>query len=249
LLRKDLLITIAAGIAGVIIGVLGVAVMQDVATWVFLTVSVILLAVAGLFGRRVTATLGAISSQEQLTAYLVGLLDNSYIYFRNLELPENRSIGLIDGVLLGTHGAWVLQIVSLPGNYICDGDTWYRYTGNSTDELSKKGQKRQRLKDSPTWQVIRGAREVKAWLSVRKLPQVPVHPVVILDKGHVISAKQPSCPVVEQEKLTGFLNEYLLNPTIAGADSKINNDELERIAERLKQSGYLSGESGRLSYG
>ncbi len=181
---------------------------------------------------------------ERVCEVLTKNLGDDYIYFRNLNLPGQRSVGQIDGVLLGPSGAVVLEIENYTGEYAVEGDTWYRYgRGKSTKPTPKplsqmhsgpaQIEPRRRLDDSPTWTAIRAAREVKAWLSVRGLPQVVVQGLVVLGTGRLRSIKRPSAEVVEFVSLENYLKEHLLlgKPTLES--EKLPLTVVEQIAQRL----------------
>jgi Nuclease-related domain len=176
--------------------------------------------------------------EERLEAMLGQFLGNDFIYFRNLVLPDIASIGEIDGVLLGPHGAVVLRVEHQPGEFICEGDTWYKYTGtaNQSEPVLKPlgvttitEVQRRRLEDSPSWQAIRATREVKAWLSVRDLPQILVQPVVVLSKGKLHSSKVPSCQIIQLNALESYLKSRFVP-----VDDHISLSTVEQITLRLQ---------------
>jgi hypothetical protein len=138
-------------------------------------------------------------------------------------------VGEIDGVLLGPHGALVMELEHSQGEFASEGDTWYRYL--NLKDTSESDKNRRRMDDSPTWAAIRAGREVKAWLSVRELPLIPVRPVVVLSRGKIRSVKRPSCPVVELWSIQSFIESNLLqNPTQPVA----SGSAVEQIAQRLQ---------------
>jgi len=204
----------------------------SISIWI-LALGLPLLAGAFWFGNRGSVALQKQRSQERLATLLSKVLGENYIYFLNLLLPENRSVGMIDGVLLGPHGALVLEVSSISGQYICEGDTWYRYMGGN-DSTAKKQPNRKRIKDSPTWKVIRAAREVKSWLSVRNLPQVPVQPIVVLDRGKLFSSTHPNCPIVEHADLVTYLKEQISPKGSSFEATDVSESTLEQIIHRLK---------------
>lgn len=184
------------------------------------------------FGRLLWLHIESQASQEGLCRILNQFLSNDFIYFRNLTLPGIRSVGAIDGVLLGPHGALVLQIEQSRGNFACEGDTWYRY--NNSKEQINPDKNRRRMDDSPTWAAIRAEREVKAWLSVRELPLVDVRPVVIVIRGKVRTLKRPSCPVVELWSIQTFIESNLLHELPQVVAGPISGGTVEQIAQRLQ---------------
>jgi hypothetical protein len=186
----------------------------------------------GWFGRLVWIYLEGRTAQEALCEVLNQFLGQDYIYFRNLTLPGTRSVGAIDGVLLGPHGALVLQLEPAKGDFACEGDTWYRYY--NTKNLDNPDKNRRRMDDSPTWAAIRAGREVKAWLSVRELPLVPVRPVVVVSRGNVRNLKRPSCPVVELWSIQTFIESNLLQGQPQTVNEPISGGTVEQIAQRLQ---------------
>ncbi len=191
-----------------------------------------LLGGSGWFGLKAWIYWEERGNQENLSQILDHFLGKEFIYFRNLSLPGTRSVGTIDGVLLGPHGALVLQIEQERGEFACEGDTWYRYISKNTGADPDKY--RRRLEDSPTWAAIRAAREVKAWLSVRELPLVPVRPVVVLTNGSIRSTKRPSCPLVELSSLKNFIESNLLQALPQLVAEPISGGTVEQIAQRLQ---------------
>lgn len=235
--RRNLGLAAGLGLGGIILVVLPIfGLISTQVDWLIIIVGVGLITGAGWFGWQFWNYAVHNRIQKQLNTYLSSNLDNNFVYFRNLILPETRSVGEISGVLLGPHGALVIELANLGGEFICERDTWYKFTGgnkpNASDNLDKY---RKRLTDSPTWHVIRAAREVKAWLSVRNLPQVPVQPVVVLAKGKVKSVKQPSCPIVELWYLETYLKGNLLSQAATSGMSPISKLAVEQIATRLRQ--------------
>jgi len=235
--RRNLGLAVGLGLGGIILVLLPIfGVISTQVDWLIIIGGVGLIAGAGWFGWQFWNYANYNRIQKQLDAHLANNLDNNFVYFRNLILPETKSVGEINGVLLGPHGALVIEVANLGGEFICERDTWYKFTGgnkpNASDNLDKY---RRRLTDSPTWHVIRAAREVKAWLSVRNLPQVPVQPVVVLAKGKVKSVKQPSCPIVELWYLETYLKSNLLSQATNSGTSPISKLAVEQIATRLKQ--------------
>lgn len=188
--------------------------------------------------------------QTRVIKMLSKILNDDYKYLRNLNSLANRAVvatknswltgntGETSGVLLGPHGAWVLQICRYRGVYACEGDTWYKYSRPQSSKAQVESDAlldKRRLDDSPNWQVIRAAREVKAWLSVRDLPQVSVQPVVILARGKLRFSKRPSCPIVELWYLETYIKKTLM-PT-AGLEAEVgtvNETVVTQIVERLK---------------
>jgi hypothetical protein len=202
--------------------------------WLPLGLGLSLVAAGTWFGREVWIYQRSQISQERLCRLLKAFLGDDFIYFRNLTLPGTRSVGEINGVLLGSHGALVLQVEPGGGEFDCEGDTWYRYPSNPGTGDSNLAKKRRRMADSPSWAAIRAGREVKAWLSVRDLPAVPVRPVVVLVKGKMRSLKRPSCPVVELNSLQTFIQNSLLEKSPQLNTAQISGGAVEQIAQRLQ---------------
>lgn len=178
---------------------------------------------------------------KKLASFLGQTLDDSYMFFENLMLPGRSTVGVIDGVLLGPFGATVLQIETNRSDFIVDGDTWYRCTGAEASKATPKPLSqsqdgpamvlpRRRLDYSPAWLAIRAAREVKAWLSVRGLPQVSVQPLVILSEGKLRSIQRSSAPAIESGQFAAYLQENILNDE----NAKLAEGVVEQIADRLQ---------------
>jgi hypothetical protein len=69
------------------------------------------------------------------------------------------------------------------------------------------------------------------------LPQVVVHPMVILGKGRILQLKRPSAPAIEIGGLEEFINRnFLTHPT--PVESEILPEvTVEQIATRLQNNG------------
>lgn len=237
--RLDLVLALVLGGGGLVLLLLPMsgilpesAVREGWGFWIPALLGLGLLGGGVWFGRLVWLQLENRASQEGLCQILNQFLDNDFIYFRNLTLPGTRSVGAIDGVLLGPHGALVLQIEQSRGDFGCEGDTWYRYYGKK--EQANLDKNRRRMDDSPTWAAIRAGREVKAWLSVRELPLVPVRPVVVVSRGKIRSLKRPSCTVVEMWSIQNFIESNLLQELPQVVAETISGGTVEQIAQRLQ---------------
>lgn len=247
--RRDVGLAGLQGGAGLILlalPVVGLLPNQGAGFWIVVVIGLVLLAGGTWFGFTALVYLRQRRVHEQVNALLEHYLDNDFIYFRNLSLPGQRSIGEIDGVLLGPSGAFVLEVQNFPGEYAVEGDTWYRYGRGKTPTPAPKPmshtvaipplqEPRKRLDDSPTWAAIRAAREVKAWLSVRGLPQVVVQPIVVLGSGHIRSLKQPSAPVIQLAQLEEFIQTKLLTAYRLGSGDNAGETLAEGVVEQIAQ--------------
>lgn len=249
--QRDLMLAvllIGAGLILLLLLALNIFAGQVVVIIVVLVVALALL-VAGLwFAQAVIAYRQNLQLQDKVSAIFEASLGNDFIYLRNLILPGTKSIGEIDGVLLGPPGAVVVLVEEARGDFAVEGDTWYRYVRGRVNTPDPKplsqnagtipvSEPRRRLDDSPTWACIRAAREVKAWLSVRRLPQVVVHPMVVLGKGHIRQLKRPSAPAVEIDSLEEFIKRNFLShrPPVEG--EILPEVTVEQIATRLQSNG------------
>ncbi len=232
--RRNLALLLILGGGGLVLLILPAALSLNdgLFFWSPLILGLACVGGAAWFGREIWLYRLTYSGQEKLCQTLTQYLGPDYIYFRNLTLPGTRSVGAIDGVLLGSHGALVLQIEPAGGEFDCEGDTWYRYPANPSGANLEK--KRHRMSDSPTWLAIRAGREVKAWLSVRELPLVPVRPVVVLSRGKMRSLKRPSCPVIELNSIQTFIQSNLLQNSPQFNTEQISGGAVEQIAQRLQ---------------
>jgi hypothetical protein len=250
--RRDSSLALLLGVTGLILLfllALGLFAGTSLGFWISLALAVGLLAGGAWFGRLAAGYRQNRQLQDKVSEILEANLGDDFIYLRNLILPGTRSVGEIDGVLLGPPGAVVIQMDSSRGDFAVEGDTWYRYVRGKSNSPGPKPlsqfkagpipptEPRRRLDDSPTWACIRAAREVKAWLSVRRLPQVVVHPMVILGKGRILQLKRPSAPAIEIGGLEEFINHnFLTHPT--PVESEILPEvTVEQIATRLQNNG------------
>jgi hypothetical protein len=250
--QRDLILTIlliGAGLVLLLLLSIGLIPIDSVVFWIVIVIAAILL-VAGIFrGQAVVTYRQDTQLQDKISDILEANLGNEFIYLRNLMLPGVKSVGEIDGVLLGPPGAVVIQIELSKGDFAIEGDTWYRYLRGRVASPDPKPlsqqfkaavpatEPRRRLDDSPTWACIRVAREVKAWLSVRRLPQVVVHPMVILGKGRIRLLKRPSAPAVEIANLEDFIKRNFLNHLTPSEGEILGEGTVEQIATRLQSNG------------
>jgi hypothetical protein len=242
------LLLIGAGLILLLVLGLGIFASQIVVFWIVLVIALVLLAAGIWFAQAIITYRQNLQLQDKVSAIFEATLGNDFIYLRNLVLPGTKSIGEIDGVLLGPPGAVVVLVEDGRGDFAIEGDTWYRYVrGNVTAPNPKPlsqnagtipvSEPRRRLDDSPTWACIRAAREVKAWLSVRRLPQVVVHPMVILGKGHIRQLKRPSAPAIELSGLEEFIkHNFLIHRTPVEGET-LPEVTVEQIATRLQSNG------------
>jgi hypothetical protein len=238
--KNELLLALLFGVLAIAFLVVPVVLFGlEVITAIVWVVGLVLLVVALWFGWKAWQKQQEVAVEDRLEAILAKFLGDAYIYFRNLVLPDTPSVGQIDGVLLGTHGAIVFQIETQMGEFICEGDTWYKYTGSSKPPTPVQKPlgiatipetERKRLEDSPSWQVIRATREVKAWLSVRDLPQIMVQPVVVLSRGKLHSSKVPSCPIIQLEAIEAYLRSKFATKE----EEIVNFGVVEQISLRLQ---------------
>ncbi len=246
--RRNIALGIAQAVAGSLLLIMppvGLLPATGLSYWIVILIGTGLLISSAWFGIQIAMYRSRHHIEERLCEVLQHTLGDEYIYFRNLMLPGQRSVGEIDGVLLGPPGAIVLYVEHQPGEFSIEGDTWYRYGRGKVIKVAPKplsleqavgplSEPRQRLDDSPTWAAIRAAREVKAWLSVRGLPQVVVLPLVILGNGHLRFLKRPSAPVTELDDVEYFIRETLAVPAVSSEGEPLAGVVVEQIAHRLQ---------------
>ena len=246
--QRDLALTIFQGIAGLLLLILlgmGSLSGSGIAFWIGLVIGIALLLSGSWFGRAVLLYWQNRRIQERVSQILAQSLNDDFIYFRNLTLPGQPSVGGIDGVLLGPPGALVLHVEAGQGNYAVEGDTWYHYVRGTAHKPTPKPlsqlqpgpaivEPRKRLDDSPTWAAIRAAREVKAWLSVRGLPQMLVQPIVVLGSARIHTLKRPSAPVIELNGLNQYLNDFVSIKPLPAESETLAEVVVEQIVQRLQ---------------
>ncbi len=250
--QRDLILAFllcGAGLVLLLLVGLGLLAGEVVVFWIVIVIGLILLVSGAWFGRSVINYRQNLQLQDKVSNILEANLGNDFIYLRNLVLPGARSVGEIDGVLLGPPGAVVIQLDLAKGEFAVEGDTWYRYMRGRVNTPDPKPlsqvkvgdipatEPRRRLDDSPTWACIRAAREVKAWLSVRRLPQVVVHPMVILGRGHIRQLKRPSAPAIELSGLEEFVKINFVNHRLPVEGETLPEVTVEQIATRLQSNG------------
>lgn len=250
--QRDLILAIlliGAGLVLLLLLSIGLIPLDSIVFWVVIVIAALLLVAGIVFAQAVVAYRQNIQLQDKISAILEANLGHEFIYLRNLLLPGVKSVGEIDGVLLGPPGAVVIQVEPARGDFAIEGDTWYRYLRGHVPTPNPKPlsqqfkaaipatEPRRRLDDSPTWACIRVAREVKAWLSVRRLPQVVVHPIVILGRGHIRQVKRPSAPAIEIANLEDFIKRNFLSRQSPVEGEILPEVTVEQIATRLQNNG------------
>ncbi|HEX2915424.1 MAG TPA: nuclease-related domain-containing protein [Chloroflexia bacterium] len=246
--QRDLILALLLAGLGLVFLILGLFIVQGFLILVCLVLALGLLLAGAWYGMAYLEYIQKQQIQEKLSQILLKSLGDEFIYLRNLVLPGQRSIGEIDGVLLGPPGAIVIHVENHAGEYVIEGDTWYR---NLRGKVSKPAPKplaqhqpgpaisepRRRMNDSPSWKSIRTAREVKAWLSVRGLPQVVVQPLVVLGHGKIHSIKRPSTPVIELWHLEEYLSQKLIDRRFNNEVEPLAEVVVEQIVHRLQTNG------------
>lgn len=238
--RRNALWTAGLGGGGLILLLLPAAFGQTgFIFWVLSIGGLVCLGGGYVFGRQVWIYLDEQRVQKQVIEKLAQTLDDDFKYLRNLT-PNTRTLAAneVGGVLIGPHGALVLQVWNYGGVYACEGDTWYKYSRQEAIKAQADPDKywaQRKLDDSPNWRVIRAAREVKAWLSVRELPSIPVQPVVVMARGEMRVAKRPSCPIIELSYLESYIKSTLATGVPVQAEAEtVSDNVVNQIVERLQ---------------
>jgi hypothetical protein len=144
-------------------------------------------------GRDRQASVGEAPVHHQLAARL----GNEFVYLRRVTLPRYHAEA--DGILLGPHGALVLAIRALSGQYAVRGDDWYVVDAGGGERLWSR---------SPTWEVARPVRAMQRLAQEEGLGQVPVLGAVVLVHARLVSAEQPAAAVVPVERVATYV-DYL----------------------------------------
>ena len=146
-----------------------------------------------LSARRDAAT---IAGEGPVVAQLSARLNDDYVYLRHVAL---RSRGAeADGVLLGPHGALVLAIRALVGEFTVRGHDWY-----VVDEGGERSFNR-----SPSWELVRMQQAVERVLKEHGLGEVPVQGAVVLVRGTLRDADLPGTAIVPVDRIGNFV-DYL----------------------------------------
>ena len=147
-----------------------------------------------LSARRDAAT---IAGEGPVVAQLSARLNDDYVYLRHVAL---RSRGAeADGVLLGPHGALVLAIRALAGEFTV--------RGHDRFVLDDDGDERS-FDRSPSWELVRTQRAVERVLKEHGLGEVPVQGAVVLVRGTLGDADLPGTAIVPVERIGSFV-DYL----------------------------------------
>lgn len=134
----------------------------------------------------------AAATEGPLLNQLSARLSDDYLYLRGVRL---RGQGLeADVVLLGPHGALVLGLFGQPGSYTVRGDDWLE------DGAA--------IRHSPSWALTRRLRTLQKLVREEALTELPVHGAVVLVRGDLANAEQPSVAVVPLNRIASYV-EYL----------------------------------------
>lgn len=120
-------------------------------------------------------------------------LPEDYTVVRNWVIPGSK-VGDIDVLVLGPHGALVVEVKNYADNYICEGSQWFNVKPNGFRKRTK----------SPCTQLDKASRALSQWLK-REGIQMPVQKVLVLPTKSRIQLHQPTVPVVTRDQLADHI--------------------------------------------
>ncbi|NDJ85341.1 MAG: NERD domain-containing protein [Chloroflexi bacterium] len=142
--------------------------------------------------------------------------DARYTYVRNL---SRRTLGYIDGVLVGPPGVLVLRTVDHKGEWHNERAEWR--------VRDKKGRLRP-ASDNPTRECARDVYALRKFLAKRGLDQVPVYGVVVFVSDRVKLRGQGSIiPIAEKHTLFQILSRNYLS------DERIKSPKVRATVDAL----------------
>ena len=177
----------------------------------------------------------AAAAESPVLTQLGARLSDDYLLLRRVALPGQ---GLeADAILLGPHGALVLGIYAETGSFTVRGDDWFTAGGaiGATGDPAAGGT--QQLRESPSWVLTRRLRTLQRIVRQQDLADLPVHAAVVLARGELAAAEQPSVAVVPVSKIASYV-EYLKAP-----DPELLREQVTLLAAML--TPLAAGKTGR----
>ncbi len=139
--------------------------------------------------------------------YLTRYLDARYHFIRNV---SKRGLGYIDAVLIGPPGVLVFRILATRDVLANDGPNWLKQDG-----------RRQWMPAgiNPTRQAVDDVQKLRAYLTARRLGDVPVYGVIVFaTPGAQVTTREPVVPVSTLPALVASLGDnYLAKDRIDAA--------------------------------
>jgi hypothetical protein len=163
----------------------------------------------------------AANAEAPVLNQLSARLSDDYLYLRGVRLPGQRLEA--DVIVLGPHGALVLGLFGAPGSFTVRRDDWFEDGGS--------------LRDSPSWALTRRLRTLQRLAREEGLTEIPVHGAVVLVRGELVNAEQPSVAVVPLNRIASYVEH--LRP----ADAEALKEPVQTLAAALEP--YAAGGSGR----
>lgn len=147
-------------------------------------------------GREQQASAG----EAPVIAQLSARFGDEYVYLRRVAVPGH--LAEADGVLLGPHGALVLAIRAVSGQFIVRGDDWFMVDAAGEERPWNR---------SPTWELARPLRVLQRAAEEEGLGKVRVQGAVILVQARLVNAERPSMAVVPVDRIATYV-DYLRPP-------------------------------------
>lgn len=179
----------------------------------------------------------AAAAESPVLTQLSARLSDDYLLLRRVALPGQ---GLeADAILLGPHGALVMGVHAEAGSFTVRGDDWFTAGGTSGAASDHVGEAMQQMRESPSWALTRRVRTVQRIVRQHDLMDLPIHAAVVLARGELAAADQPSVAVVPIGRIASYV-EFLRAP-----DPELLRDQVTQLADIL--TPLASGKTGGIS--
>lgn len=195
------MVILLIGLLFVAIGVLFVVIPVARAPWysTLKVVTILLGALAVVSGGVLVGRALMFPVDNQFARHMADImapaLDARYTFVRNI---SRRGLGYLDAVLVGPNGALVFYFFHRPGDYLCEGNVWYR---RHEGRLRPAAQ-------NPTHEVVKDVRALRDVLRARNLGDMPVYAVVVIAGAQTrVETQQPVVPVVEMQNVVLALKD------------------------------------------
>ena len=138
----------------------------------------------------------AARAMQRVVAHLTQALDDRYTLLRDVTLSDAPT--RCDAVLVGPHGVAALEVTTTDGDFLCDGQRWYRYETNGYQR---------RWEHNPSVQCLQHVHSLRAFLAAHGLGAVPVCGFVVIGGGSITVTGRTTIPIVQRRALAATIQQ------------------------------------------